>query len=70
MPAASSLSVLIVDDQAPFRTAIRRVLGRAHRLDVIGEAGADGGCARTQGNLLYTVATKVCCLSCVLFVLR
>ena len=39
-------------------------------LDVIGEAGADGGCARTQGNLLYTVATKVGCLSCVLFVLR
>ena len=31
-------------------------------LDVIGEAGADGGCPRTQGNLLYVVAVKVRCV--------
>ena len=40
------LRVLVVDDQAPFRTAIRRVLGRAARFDVIGEA-SDGAEAVT-----------------------
>jgi pilus assembly protein CpaE len=35
------LRVLVVDDQAPFRVAIRRVLGRASTLDVIAE-GSDG----------------------------
>jgi DNA-binding NarL/FixJ family response regulator len=40
-PTAAQLRVLIVDDQAPFRIAIRRVLGRASTLDVIAEA-SDG----------------------------
>jgi DNA-binding NarL/FixJ family response regulator len=33
--------VLVVDDQAPFRTAVRRLLSRSADLEVVGEA-ADG----------------------------
>jgi DNA-binding NarL/FixJ family response regulator len=40
-PTAATLRVLVVDDQAPFRIAIRRVLGRASTLDVVAEA-SDG----------------------------
>jgi hypothetical protein len=28
------------------------------------EAGLTGGCAKAKGNLLYTVASKVCLASC------
>ena len=40
-PGVTPLRVLIVDDQPPFRTAMRRVLGRARTVDVIAEA-SDG----------------------------
>lgn len=36
-----ALSVVVVDDQLPFRIAIRRVLQRAIDVDVVGE-GSDG----------------------------
>ena len=45
------LRVLIVDDQAPFRVAIRRVLGRAPRLDVIGEASDGAEAVALTGEL-------------------
>jgi hypothetical protein len=43
----------------PKRESLTNVKFIQTLLDVIGEAGADGGCPRTQGNLLYTVAIKV-----------
>ena len=38
---ARTLRVVVVDDQMPFRVALRRVLQRAPGIDVVGE-GADG----------------------------
>jgi DNA-binding NarL/FixJ family response regulator len=40
-PATHTLRVVVVDDQLPFRIALRRVLQRASGVDVIAE-GADG----------------------------
>jgi DNA-binding NarL/FixJ family response regulator len=39
--AARALRVVVVDDQLPFRIALRRVLQRASGIDVVAE-GADG----------------------------
>jgi pilus assembly protein CpaE len=44
-----TLRVLVVDDQAPFRTAIRRVLGRA--LDVVAEANDGAEAVRLTEEL-------------------
>jgi DNA-binding NarL/FixJ family response regulator len=43
---ARTLRVVVVDDQLPFRIALRRVLQRAAGVDVVGE-GADGSEAIT-----------------------
>ena len=37
---AESVSVLIVDDQEPFRRAARAVLGRVEGFELVGEAGS------------------------------
>jgi DNA-binding NarL/FixJ family response regulator len=50
-PVAPQLRVLVVDDQAPFRIAIRRVLGRASTLDVIAEATDGAEAVRLTGEL-------------------
>jgi DNA-binding NarL/FixJ family response regulator len=50
-PVAPPLRVLVVDDQAPFRTAIRRVLGHARTLDVIAEATDGAEAVRLTGEL-------------------
>ncbi len=34
----ATLPVLVVDDQAPFRSAIKAVVGRMHGFDLVGEA--------------------------------
>jgi len=44
MVAADEVSVLIVDDQLPFRRAARAVLGRTLGFELVGEA-ADGAAA-------------------------
>ena len=44
MVAADEVSVLIVDDQLPFRLAARAVLGRTLGFELVGEA-ADGAAA-------------------------
>lgn len=50
--AAGPLRVLVVDDQLPFRIAIRRVLRRASALEVIAEA-SDGAEAVTLTGQLH-----------------
>ena len=50
-PAGTRLRVLVVDDQVPFRVAIRRVLGRASTLDVIAEANDGAEAVRLTEQL-------------------
>ncbi len=42
------------------RNALRNVKFTQALMDVITEAGVTGGCPKTQGNMLYTLASKVC----------
>jgi DNA-binding NarL/FixJ family response regulator len=49
--AAGPLRVLVVDDQLPFRTAIRRVLRRASTLEVIAEASDGAEAVALTGQL-------------------
>ena len=52
MVAADLVSVLVVDDQAPFRLAARAVLRRTEGFELVGEA-ADGEDALAQARELH-----------------
>lgn len=44
-----------------YRGALKNIKFTQALVDVIKEAGvAEGGCPKAQGNLLYTIASKVC----------
>jgi DNA-binding NarL/FixJ family response regulator len=43
-PVSSPARVVVADDQAPFRTAVRRLLSRCADLEIVGEA-SDGAAA-------------------------
>ena len=50
-PTEAQISVLVVDDQAPFRLAARAVIKRAEGFELIGEAGTGEEAVELAGEL-------------------
>ncbi len=51
VPSEQQVSVLVVDDQAPFRLAARAVIKRAEGFELIGEAGTGEEAVELAGEL-------------------